>query len=113
MSNTTICDGKTIHITFDGTTAWNFASELQAILGPQYTNGVMLKSIQFLPSATDDAVIVRNVGTADQTSGVLFEALGSSKYAHIPMRFDPPRLCKPSIHGSDVTGTCKIIMEIE
>ena len=114
MANVTILDGNFISITLDGTTDWDFAGDVIP-KRPEFAGGAMVKSIQIKPTATDDAIIIRNSKTANQTSPEVLNEIASSEY-DIPRRKfggDEGRLMYPSIHAGDVSDKAfKITIEL-
>ena len=64
MANATVIDGRTIHITLDGSTDWAWDSSTEKTAAPELnelskTGRLWVHSISFRPGATDDKVIVR------------------------------------------------------
>ena len=112
MANTTTVSGSTIQIVPDGTTDWVWSTDLTTGMGGG--GGILIKSIQFLPSATSDRLIIHEGGldgAAIFDSGPFADA-----YDARVKTFDPNKWCKPYFDASDCTfgtaASCRIYIEI-
>ena len=99
MSNTTTVSGSTINIVPDGTTDWVWSTDLDS--GLVQAGAICLKSIQIIPTATDDRIIIHDGGL--NTAPLFDTGLIATKYDVRTIYFNPPRWCKPVIDASDCT----------
>lgn len=106
MSNTIVVGKGILHITFDGATAYDIASSSGFTTDP--TNGLKVKSMLFIPSATDDTIKVRE---ETATGAPHFEATSADKYDAKVKYFYGDRRIKPYIVGNQVSANSKLLIE--
>lgn len=99
MANTTTVSGSNIQIVPDGSTDWIWSDDLDA--GLVAAGAIKVRSIQVIPSATNDRIIVHDGGIDNAPvfdTGALADAYDTRVYY-----FDPPVWMKPVIDASDCT----------
>jgi len=106
MSNTIVVGEGIIHITFDGATAYDIASGSGLTNDP--TDGIRVKSMMFIPSATDDTIKVRE---ETATAAPHFEATAADKYDAKVKYFFGDRRIKPYIVGNQASAGSKLLIE--
>lgn len=111
MANTTTRDGDFIHVLFDGATDWDVTTEFKKTEPEVAMSGLCVKTITFIPKATDNAIIIRNSKTANTTSPILLKELASSKYGIAQHLFDGKAIF-PSIDSTEVTATVEMIIQL-
>ena len=108
MSNTVKAGLGVLNVTFDGATAWDLASS--SGLTRDLTNGIKVRFIQMIPTATDDKLIVRET---DANGAVLFNGLATNKYDRQILYFnDATRLYKLYVTGTDASNGLMMIVGI-
>ena len=65
------------NVTFDGATAFNLATDTDVGTPSLLADGITVKSIQFVPSALDDILIVREEGA---TGRIIMKVKAASEY---------------------------------
>ena len=106
MANTIVVGKGTIHITFDGATAYDIASGSGLTNDP--TDGLKVKSLLFIPSAADDAIVVRDEIAA---GAPYFEALAIDAYDEKIKYFAGDRRLKLYIVGNQASSGSKLLIE--
>jgi len=89
MANTTSIDGRTIEITLDGSTDWEWDSATEIAAAPELSElskgRLWVHSIVFKPSAADDKVAIREGGIAGTK---MFDVICVDAYDEKVMYFD-------------------------
>lgn len=94
MANTTTVGANTITIVLDGSTDWSYETDTE------FTEGIKVSSVQFMPSAINDVFIARD-GSA---SGAILHDSGvvaSVRPWYDPV--DPPQWERLYIDATDLT----------
>jgi hypothetical protein len=99
MANVTTVSGSTIKIDPDGATEWVWSTDLDT--GLVQAGSICLRSIQVIPTATNDRVIIHDGGL--NTAPLFDTGLLADAYDVRIVYFVPPRWCKPYIDASDCT----------
>ena len=112
MANTTTLDGNFISITFSGDSAWDLSSEFRD-RSEWYIAGLKVASMTIIPSATDDAITIRNSKTANTTSAKVLQEISSSPYDIIRRPFFAEgQYLWPAIDASEVSAGVQMIIEV-
>lgn len=106
MALTIASSGGIINVTFDGATAWN--SSLGTGLNIIPGDGIRVKSIQMVPAATDDILIVRK----DSATGeILASWKAADAYDSRIKYFHNDHLYKLYVVGAEATTGVMMIVE--
>jgi hypothetical protein len=105
MANTIVVTGRTIDITFDGSTTYDIAADTNLAVLP--SNGMKIKSLEFIPAATDDVITVRN-GAA--TAAAMFYAKAADAYDQKAIYFNDELRRTPYIVGNQVTANSRLLI---
>jgi len=115
MSNQTTIDWPFIRILF-GAVGDPADWDLQTIFGdsdPELVkSGMRVISAQTIPSATNDAIVVRNTANANQTSAPIIQEIAMSKYDIARRRFHGQQRFWPAVHADDVTDGVILLLEV-
>ena len=107
MANTTTSDDSSIQIVPDGSTDWLWSSDLTA-----KNSGIHVNSIQFVPSAAADRLIIRN---GSITGVTLFDS-GAVVDAGAVIRYYSGKRIRPVIDASECTfdtaASAKIMIDL-
>lgn len=103
-ANTTERTENIIHITFDGSTAWDGATELKA----QIPNGCLIYGIGVFPAAANDTVTIRNGASGSAAIFKYKGVSGDSFYFKPPF----PIECKPYIVGNQATASLELFLYV-
>jgi len=111
-ANTTTIDGSIIqiipHSTFDAD--WIWSTELSE---HNHMNGIVIRSIQFNPSAANDIMIIHEAGVDGPN---IFHVKCTADTDQRIKYFNPPLHCAPVIDASDCTlGTpanARVLIEL-
>jgi len=97
-----------LNVTFDGATAWDLASG--SSLTRDCPNGVKVRFIQMIPTATDDKLVVRET---DANGAVLFNGLAANKYDRQIVYFnEATRLYKLYVVGTDASNGVMMVVGV-
>lgn len=108
MANLVKRDGNFIYVLLDGATALPFSD---IAVGPdELRAGIKIRSVESIPVANGDLLIVRNAATADQASA----PIASFEHSSIDNRSkefqDVGQFAKPSVHGGDMTTNLQVLL---
>jgi hypothetical protein len=108
MANTVVAGEGFLNITFDGATAFDITSATLGLTNGARPNGIRAKSLQFIPAATDNILIVRE-GSA--SGPIIFKGKAADVYDHkvIQLSGKPQKLY---VVGAEATATVTLIVEI-
>ena len=107
MSNTVKVGDQGYTVVFDGATAFDAAAELPSLP----TNGQKVRSIQFIPSATDDTLTVREEAA---TGRIITQLVAADEYDSKVKYFNQPveRLRKIYTKSDEVSASVMMIVEL-
>ena len=106
MAITVAQDDNFINVTFDGVTDWDISSNSQ--LNQDLANGIRVSSIQMIPTATNDTLVIRK-GSA--TGVIIAKWVAADVYDSRILYFKSHRLQDLYIKGSE--GSSGVMMIIE
>ena len=115
MANTTKINLPFIDVLFDGATDWDIATDpaFDAYMFIR-RDGLRVVGMQMIPSASQDACVVRNSKTADATKAKIKQFLASSKFDQAQrVGFAGGQYSFPSILASEVTAGVQLIIEVK
>lgn len=98
MANTTTYYGNTVQVILDGSTDWDFETDVEADIGTR--EGFSLYSIRFIPIAVGDRMIIHNGGIDNPPvfdSGIVVDTACHIQYYNSRYRLHP------IIDASDLT----------
>lgn len=105
MANTIVKGNHGLSITFDGATAWDSTT--------LYPEGIVIESMEFKPTATDDLIAVRET-TA--TGRFYFNEKAATAYDNKIKYFNTEKSWKkfkPYIVGNEVSAGAILIIEMK
>lgn len=110
MGNTIVYTDSGAEITFDGSTNWDSGSS--SGLAKDAPNGLAIRSLRFIPTATDDILIVRD-GSATARSIMSEKAATAydAKSVYFNHKKAMSRRRKLFVKGSEATSGVKLIIE--
>lgn len=113
MANTVKYDETGIEITFDGSTAWDITDATSSKLGKDAPDGISIRSLRFIPTATAAILIVRNGGATarsilDETAATAYDI--KSLYFNHQKAEDRKR--KLYVKGTEATNGVKLLIEL-
>ena len=105
MANTTTITGRFINIAFDNATDWLLSTEF-----PDSADvGLFVKSITFIPNASDDKLVIRN---GSITGTVIYSEKATGPYDTRIRNFGGACI-KPYIESTDCsTASCVAVIEL-
>jgi len=108
MSNTIVKGEHGFTVTFDGATAFDAATTLTKL----YPLGLHIRSIQMVPTATDDILTVREDGVA--AGRIMFKVKAETAYDIKTKYFNVPndQLYKLYVVGNEATSGAMMIVEL-
>lgn len=105
MANTVTRGTHGITIVFDGSTAWEYNDEA--------TEGLVITSLMFVPTATDDTIKVREGGSA--TGRIILQDTAATAYDSTIKYFnnDSYMKIKPYVVGNEVSAGVTLIIDFK
>jgi len=93
--------------------SWDLTTQFQDKDPELVKTGVRLSYIQVIPSATNDAIVIRNTAVANQTSAKIMQEIAMSKYdiARRQLSSEGQHVW-PAVHANEVTDGVILILEI-